>query len=72
MHGELLKLGFEGRAVECRQMHGEATRAAANTTAASAPRLSVHTGSRKLAELLCCIAIGEISHAAATNFNQKI
>jgi hypothetical protein len=28
--------------------------------------------SRKLAELLCCIAIGEISHAAATNFNQKI
>jgi hypothetical protein len=24
------------------------------------------------AELQCCIAIGEVSHAAATNFNQKM
>jgi hypothetical protein len=28
IHGELLKLGFGGRAVECRQIHGQATRAA--------------------------------------------
>jgi hypothetical protein len=32
----------------------------------------VRSGNYELAELQCCIAIGEISHAAATNFNQKM
>jgi len=32
----------------------------------------VRSGNDDLAELQCCIAIGEISHAAATNFNQEM
>ena len=32
----------------------------------------VRSGNYELAELQCCIAIGEIGHAAATNFNQKM
>jgi hypothetical protein len=42
------------------------------TAATSAYRLPVHTGTRAPPKLQCCIAIGEISHAAATNFNQKM
>jgi hypothetical protein len=32
----------------------------------------VRSGNDDLAELQCCIAIGEISHAAATNFHQNV
>jgi len=34
--------------------------------------MPVRSGNYQLAELQCCIAISEISHAAATNFNQKM
>ena len=32
----------------------------------------VRSGNYELAELQCCIAIGKISHAAATNFHQNV
>jgi hypothetical protein len=34
--------------------------------------MPVRSGNDEHGELRCCIAVGEISHAAATNFNQKM